>query len=358
MRTVFLGTSRVRGRRARAPGRRATHRPALVLTRPDRPRGPWRASSRHPVAERARALGIALEQPESVNEPAARELIAQRAPEACDRVRVRRADQGAAALRARAPERAPVAAAALARRRADRARDHGRRRAHRRLDHAPHRRSGQRAGVPRRRSEPIARKTPTGRSPTRLQALGGELLVRALDLSRAASRRRSPSRTRRASPTPRRSAPRTVCSIPQQTGGRAGARRAGAAPPHRRARVALADGTLLGVHRARDAAERTPVGALSAVDGDGCCTALATGRSSCWRCNRRAGARWTRLPTCVDMPAKAASARTRSCAACSRTAPTPTGAARGGEAARPARSGAGDAPGLRCGAAQGHARST
>jgi len=56
--------------------------PVLVLTRPDRPRGRGRRLSSPPVADTARALGIALEQPDSVNEPAARELIAAAAPDA------------------------------------------------------------------------------------------------------------------------------------------------------------------------------------------------------------------------------------------------------------------------------------
>jgi methionyl-tRNA formyltransferase len=73
---VFLGTSdfaaAVLGRLAES----GEHRPALVLTRPDRPSGRGRRLTAPPVAERARELGIPLEQPESVNDPEARELIA------------------------------------------------------------------------------------------------------------------------------------------------------------------------------------------------------------------------------------------------------------------------------------------
>jgi methionyl-tRNA formyltransferase len=58
------------------------HRPALVVTRPDRPAGRGRKLSPPPVAETARALGIALEQPESVNAPEARASIAAVQPEA------------------------------------------------------------------------------------------------------------------------------------------------------------------------------------------------------------------------------------------------------------------------------------
>ena len=81
LRTVYLGTSEF----AAAVLERlaaSEHRPALVLSRPDRPRGRGRKLAAPPVAERARALGIELEQPESVNEPAVVEQIAQARPDA------------------------------------------------------------------------------------------------------------------------------------------------------------------------------------------------------------------------------------------------------------------------------------
>jgi methionyl-tRNA formyltransferase len=77
---VFLGTSAfaaaVLERLAASP-----HRPALVVTRPDRPRGRGRRLSPPPVAETARALGIEAYQPESVNDDAARERIAAARPD-------------------------------------------------------------------------------------------------------------------------------------------------------------------------------------------------------------------------------------------------------------------------------------
>ncbi|HEY5194579.1 MAG TPA: methionyl-tRNA formyltransferase [Solirubrobacteraceae bacterium] len=113
MRTVFLGTSdfaaavltRIAGegsdegadrgeagergeasdsgaRRQSGRSDSSQHRPALVLTRPDRPAGRGRKLVSPPVAEAARALGLELAQPESVNDPAARELIASAAPDA------------------------------------------------------------------------------------------------------------------------------------------------------------------------------------------------------------------------------------------------------------------------------------
>ncbi|HMD51608.1 MAG TPA: methionyl-tRNA formyltransferase [Solirubrobacteraceae bacterium] len=76
MSTVFLGTSEFAATvLERLAG--SAYRPALVLTRPDRPSGRGRRLTAPPVAERARALGLPLEQPESVNDPGARELIAR-----------------------------------------------------------------------------------------------------------------------------------------------------------------------------------------------------------------------------------------------------------------------------------------
>jgi methionyl-tRNA formyltransferase len=75
MRTVYLGTSdfaaTVLERLARSP-----HRPTLVVTRPDRPRGRGRRLAAPPVGEAARRLGIELIQPEDVNGDEARAQIA------------------------------------------------------------------------------------------------------------------------------------------------------------------------------------------------------------------------------------------------------------------------------------------
>ncbi|MBV9309726.1 MAG: methionyl-tRNA formyltransferase, partial [Solirubrobacterales bacterium] len=80
MRTVFLGTSEfavhVLRRLAESP-----HRPALVVTRPDRPKGRGRLVSPPPVARAAHELEIELSQPASVNEDSARESIASRSPQ-------------------------------------------------------------------------------------------------------------------------------------------------------------------------------------------------------------------------------------------------------------------------------------
>jgi methionyl-tRNA formyltransferase len=74
LRTVFLGTSDF----AAAVLERlaaSDHRPVLALTRPDRPRGRGRRLAAPPVAQAARELSIALEQPERINDPALCALI-------------------------------------------------------------------------------------------------------------------------------------------------------------------------------------------------------------------------------------------------------------------------------------------
>jgi methionyl-tRNA formyltransferase len=66
--TVFLGTNDYAAEILQRLADRPEHRPALVLTRPDRPRGRGRRLASPPVAERARSLGLTLEQPDSVND--------------------------------------------------------------------------------------------------------------------------------------------------------------------------------------------------------------------------------------------------------------------------------------------------
>lgn len=60
----------------------SSHRPGLVVTRPDRPRGRGRRVEPPPVAAKARSLGIEALQPEDVNSQEARAAIAARAPDA------------------------------------------------------------------------------------------------------------------------------------------------------------------------------------------------------------------------------------------------------------------------------------
>jgi methionyl-tRNA formyltransferase len=80
VRTVYLGTSAyavdVLGALATSP-----HRPALVVTPPDRPRGRGRKVAPPPVALAARDLGLDLHQAETVNDEATLERIQAAAPE-------------------------------------------------------------------------------------------------------------------------------------------------------------------------------------------------------------------------------------------------------------------------------------
>jgi methionyl-tRNA formyltransferase len=80
VRTVYLGTSdfaaTVLDRLAASP-----HRPILVVTRPDARRGRGRRLAAPPVARTAGLLGIEVFQPEDVNSEEARARIAQADPE-------------------------------------------------------------------------------------------------------------------------------------------------------------------------------------------------------------------------------------------------------------------------------------
>jgi methionyl-tRNA formyltransferase len=81
VRTVFLGTSEfavaVLNRLAASE-----HRPVLVVTRPDAPRGRGRKLSSPPAAQAARDLGLEVEQPDSINDEASVRRIAAARPEA------------------------------------------------------------------------------------------------------------------------------------------------------------------------------------------------------------------------------------------------------------------------------------
>jgi methionyl-tRNA formyltransferase len=81
VRTVYLGTSEFAVAVLEELARSA-HRPALVISRPDRGRGRGRRVSPPPVAEQARRLGIDLLQPPSVNDEQVLQRIAAAEPEA------------------------------------------------------------------------------------------------------------------------------------------------------------------------------------------------------------------------------------------------------------------------------------
>ena len=80
MRVAYLGTSafaaEILTRLAESP-----HEVVLVLTRPDRPAGRGRRLVAPPVADAARELGLLLEQPEAVNDEATRARIEAAEPD-------------------------------------------------------------------------------------------------------------------------------------------------------------------------------------------------------------------------------------------------------------------------------------
>jgi methionyl-tRNA formyltransferase len=76
VRIAYIGTSAFAAAVLRSLGE-GPYRPALVVTRPDAPRGRGRKLAPPPVAVTARELGIELDQPESVNDDNARARIVE-----------------------------------------------------------------------------------------------------------------------------------------------------------------------------------------------------------------------------------------------------------------------------------------
>lgn len=274
MSTIFLGTNEFAAAILERLAGDEEFRPALVITRPDRPSGRGRRLASPPVAERARALGIALEQPESVNSAEARaviENVAHRSGERTDsppRETLIVCAFGALikepllsayeilnlhpSLLPRWRGAAPIERALMA---GDAQTGVSIMLLTAGLDSGP---------VCLRATEPICAQDTYGTLAVRLQELGGELLVRALrerppfveqpvlgvsyaEKITAADRLLDPAR----------------CAVELE-------RVVRALQPHIGARVALADGGLLGVHRAvpiEDANGRRNGGEVVARDG-------------------------------------------------------------------------------------------
>jgi methionyl-tRNA formyltransferase len=81
LRLAFLGTTSFAVRVLRELAATADHRPAIVVTPPDRPRGRGRRLAPPPVAAAGRELGLDVHQTESVNLEDSRRAIAAAAPE-------------------------------------------------------------------------------------------------------------------------------------------------------------------------------------------------------------------------------------------------------------------------------------
>jgi methionyl-tRNA formyltransferase len=264
LRTVFLGTSEF----AAAVLERlaaSDHRPTLVLSRPDRPRGRGRRLAAPPVAERARVLGIALAQPEAVNEPPVGASIAQARPEVvvvCAFGTLIKEPLLSAhellnvhpSLLPRWRGAAPIERAIMA---GDEHTGVSIMRLTAGLDSGP---------VCLTAAEPIAVKDTYGSLATRLAESGGGLLVRTLDLIAQGAPPAFAEQDEAGVTYAEKIGPEDRL-LDQSRPASELERVVRALHPHIGARVALADGTLLGVHRARVAVERTPPGTLAAVEG-------------------------------------------------------------------------------------------
>jgi methionyl-tRNA formyltransferase len=266
LRTVFLGTSDFA---AAVLSRLAVsdHPPALVLSRPDRPRGRGRRLAAPPVAERARALGIALEQPERVNEPPVVARIEQARPEVlivCAFGALIREPLLSAqellnvhpSLLPRWRGAAPIERAIMA---GDERTGVSIMRLTAGLDSGP---------VCLTAAEPIAAEDTYGSLAARLQEDGGELLVQALDLFAGGE----PPVFAEQEETGVTYAEKIAAEDRLLDPARSAAeleRVVRALHPHIGARVALPDGVLLGVHRARVAVEveQVPPGTFAAIEG-------------------------------------------------------------------------------------------
>jgi methionyl-tRNA formyltransferase len=269
MRTVFLGTSAF----AAAVLERlaaSDHRPALVVTRPDRPRGRGRRLASPLVADSARALGIDLDQPDSINAPDARARIAAAAPDV-----VCVCAFGALigepllsdhellnvhpSLLPRWRGAAPIERAIMA---PDAETGVSIMRVTAGLDAGPVCLAG---------AEPIAARDSFGTLSERLQRRAGDLLAQALDL-RGRNELRFADQDEALATYAEKIGPQDRLLDPDRPAGELD-RVVRALHPHIGARLELADGTVLGVHESVPAADAAPApealspGRLVARDG-------------------------------------------------------------------------------------------
>jgi len=259
--TVFIGTSEFAAAVLERLARSDAHRPALVITRPDRPSGRGRRLHSPPVAASARALGVALEQPQNVNDPQVTALIASAAPEAVvvcafgalikePLLSEQQILNVHPSLLPRWRGAAPVERAIMA---GDEHTGVSIMRLTAGLDSGPVCLAGE---------EPIHSDDTYGSLAERLQQLGGELLVRALDESPPFQEQPQGGVTyaEKLGPADRLLDPaRPAVELERVVR---------ALQPHIGARVALADGSLLGVSRAALLDESSISGQLGPVARD------------------------------------------------------------------------------------------
>jgi methionyl-tRNA formyltransferase len=259
VRTVYLGTSdfavTVLGHLARSE-----HRPALIVTRPDRPRGRGRKLQPPPMAEAARLLGIEVFQPESVNSEEALERMALAKPDSvcicAFGALIKEPLLSAYPMLNVHPSLLPRWRGAAPIERAIEAGDDGTgvsiMRPTAELDAGP---------VCLQRSVPIRPNDDYGSLSRRLADLGGELLVEALDEQPECRPQPEDGVTLadKIGPGDRRLDPDLTATELE--------RRVRALTPHVGAYVELADGERLGVRRAAPAGDPAPRGSLAASDG-------------------------------------------------------------------------------------------
>ncbi len=264
MRTVYLGTSEF----AAAVLERlaaSEHRPVLVLSRPDRPRGRGRKLAAPAVAERARALGIELEQPEHVNDPAVVERIARARPDllvVCAFGALIKEPLLSAheilnvhpSLLPRWRGAAPIERAIMA---GDARTGVSIMRLTAGLDSGP---------VCLTAVESIVAQDTYGSLAARLREIGGALLVQTLDLAAACEPPAFVEQEETGVTYAEKIGPEDRLLDPTRPASEL-ERIVRALHPHIGARVTLEDGTLLGVHCARVALDTASAGTLTAVEG-------------------------------------------------------------------------------------------
>ncbi|MFI5005722.1 MAG: methionyl-tRNA formyltransferase [Solirubrobacterales bacterium] len=266
----------------------SAHRPGLVLTRPDRPRGRGRKVASPPVAQTAGELGIAVEQPERIDDPEVSALVERAGAQGMDSVRAVGAGEGEGSL-AGGPEvvlvvcafgalirepllsaypllnvhpsllprwrgAAPIERAIMA---GDAQTGVSIMRLTEGLDSGP---------VSAAATEGIGPQDTYGSLAERLQRLGGDLLVEVLD----GWERGEPPRFTEQSEEGATYAEKIAAEdrlLDSRRPAVESERRVRALHPHIGARLALADGGLLGVHSAQLFPDGPPAGTLAANDG-------------------------------------------------------------------------------------------
>ena len=275
------------GVRARGARRGAQLEPVLVVTRPPAARGRGRRVAPTPVAIAARERGFRVREPAAAGGGRRRDRRARaRARRVCAPTGRSCASRCCRATRSSTCTPRSCRAGAAPRRSSARSWPATRPPGCRSCGSS---RSSTPAGVSRAESSQSSRRTTTARSATRLAALGGALLVEALEGPREYVARTPPG-----SPTPRRSRRPTASSSraarrPRSSGS------VRALHPHIGAR--LPDGLGVVQPRATPGAER-PHAAAGAGFG------ATTGRSSCTAAP--GGRRWT-----LELPARATAERRR-----------------------------------------------